>query len=287
MKKEYIIFACILAALLILGIAGKSLILGAALNQLKGSFPGYKVTVGNAEIKSVDLISFSDIDISKGDTNRYRVKELDIRFTPFTLFNRTIPKISLDSCSIYIKSPKGKLKELVRLPEAGAGALFIVDSLEINDLVLDIHTADVDLNAVIRADASIKKEISYNAVMKLNSVNLGLLAKSLGASEKVDISGSMSGDISLSGKDMRLDAIKGEFTSDELGGTIIIKDEEFINTLAKQSKQPVEMIRDSFKLYNYTKGTLSVSKEKDAILLHLKLDGPKGKRDLTIAVHEF
>ncbi|MDD5423650.1 MAG: hypothetical protein PHR74_00040 [Candidatus Omnitrophica bacterium] len=285
MKKEYIIFACILAVLLILGIAGKSIILGAALDRLKGFFPGYEVKVGNAEIKSVDLVSFGNISIAKGDTNIYRVKELDIRFTPFTFFNRTIPKVSMDSCSIYIKSPKSKLKELVRFPEAKAGALFIVDSLEINDLVLDIRTADVDFDAIIRADASIKKDISYSAVMKLNSVNLGLLAKSLGASEKVDISGSMSGEISMSGKDMRIDAIKGEFASGELGGTIIIKDEEFINTLAKQSNQPVEMIRDSFKLYKYTKGTLSVSKEKDAILLHLMLDGPKGKRDMTIALH--
>jgi hypothetical protein len=287
MKKEYIIFGSILAAIFIVGIFGRSLILGFALKQLKGAFPGHVVTVGNAEIKSADLISFSNIKITKGDTNVYKVKELDIRFTPLTLFSRTIPKVSLGNCSIVINSPKNKLKELVRFPAPKAGAIFIVESLEVNGLALEIHTADFDVSATIRADASIKKEITYDAVMSLNSVNIGLLAKSLGASEKVDIKGTMSGEISLGGKDFRIDTVKGEFTTTGPGGTIIINDEEFINRLAKQSKQPVEMIRDSFKFYNYTKGTLSVSKDKDAILLHLLMDGLQGKRDLTIALHGF
>jgi len=32
---------------------------------------------------------------------------------------------------------------------------------------------------------------------------------------------------------------------------------------------------------------LSVSKDKDAILLHLLMEGTQGKRDLTIAFHGF
>lgn len=287
MKKEYIIFASILAVILVVGVLGRSFILGSALKQLKSAFPGCEVTVGNAEIKGADLISFSNIKVTRGDTNKYKVKELDIRFTPFTLFNRTIPKVSLDGCSILVCSPQSKLKEAVQFSAPKPGAMFIVESLEINDLALRIDTNDLDVSAVIRADASIKKEIAYDAVIKIDNINLGLLAKSLGASEKVDIRGTMSGEISLSGKDLRIDAVKGEFTAGEPGGTITIKDEEFINTLAKQSKQPVEMIRDSFKSYNYTKGALSVYRDKDAVLLHLQMEGLQGKRDLTVALHGF
>jgi hypothetical protein len=286
-KKEYLVFVSIIVVIAALAVIGRSLITDFAIKQIKGAFPEYKVTVGNAEIKSVDLISFSDIDIAKGDTNRYRVKELDIRFTPLTPFSRTIPKISVDGCSIVVSSPKGKLKELAQLPKTKAGPMFIIESLEINDLVLEIHTSDFDTTALIRANAAIDKDISYDAVVKLEKINLGLLAKMLGAGEKVDISGKMGGEISLSGKDFRIDAIKGEFKAIGTGGTVIIKDEEFINTLARQSKQPVEMIRDSFKFYNYTSGTLSVSKDKDAILLHLLMEGLQGKRDLTIALHGF
>ncbi|HRZ67733.1 MAG TPA: hypothetical protein P5521_06325 [Candidatus Omnitrophota bacterium] len=287
MKKEYIVFASIIAAIAVLAVIGRSLIIDFAVKQIKGAFPDYKVTVGNAEIKSIDLISFSDIDISRGDTNRYRVRELDVRFTPLTPFSRTIPKVSVDGCSIVVSSPKGKLKELVQFPKPKAGPMFIIESLEINDLVLEIHTSDFDTTVLIRANAAVGKDISYDAVVKMEKINLGLLAKMLGAGEKVDISGKMGGEISLSGKDMRIDTITGEFKAISPGGTVIIKDEEFIKNLAKQAKQPVEVIRDSFQNYKYTSGSLSVSKDRDAILLHLLMEGTQGKRDLTIAFHGF
>ncbi|MDD5737707.1 MAG: YdbH domain-containing protein [Candidatus Omnitrophica bacterium] len=287
MKKEFIIFASIIVVIAVLALIGRLLITDFAVKQIKGAFPDHTVTVGNAEIKSIDLISFSDIDIAKGDTNRYRVKELDIRFTPLTPFNRTIPKVSVDGCSIVVSSPKGKLKELVQFPKPKAGAMFIIESLEINDLVLEIHTSDFDTSALIRANAAVGRDISYDAVVKLERINMGHLAKMLGAGEKVDISGKMGGEISLSGKDFKIDAIKGEFKAMSPGGTVIIKDEEFIQNLAKQAKQPVEVIRDSFQNYNYTSGALSVSKDEDAILLHLFMEGMQGKRDLTIAFHGF
>ncbi|HOX10260.1 MAG TPA: YdbH domain-containing protein [Candidatus Omnitrophota bacterium] len=287
MKKEFIIFASIIVVIAVLALIGRSLITDFALKQIKGAFPDHTVTVGNAEIKSIDLISFSNIDIAKGDTNRYRVKELDIRFTPLTPFNRTIPKVSVDGCSIVVSSPKSKLKELIQFPKPKVGAMFIIESLEINDLILEIHTSDFDTTALIRANAAVGRDISYDAVVKLERINLGHLAKMLGAGEKVDISGKMGGEISLSGKDFKIDAIKGEFKSMSPGGTVIIKDEEFIRNLAKQAKQPVEVIRDSFQNYKYTSGALSVSKDKDAILLHLLMEGTQGKRDLTIAFHGF
>ncbi len=287
MKKAFLIFTAILVAILIIGLLGRALILDFAVKQLKGAFPGYQVTVGSAEIKNAGLISFGNIEVKKGAANRYRIKELDIRFTPLTLFNRSIPKIAVNECSIVISSRSEKLKDLIEFPSPKPGALFIVDSLEINGLVLEIHTLDCDINAALHAAMSIKEGISYNAVLKLNSINLGLLAKFLEASDKVEIEGSMNGELFFSGKDLRINEIKGEFKTEASGGTIAIKDEEFIKALAERSKQPVEMIRDSFKFYNYTKGTLSVSREKDSILFHLVMECLQGKRDLTVTFHGF
>jgi hypothetical protein len=161
--------------------------------------------------------------------------------------------------------------------------MFIVDSLEINELNLEVHTSDCDLSAIIRADASVKKDIDYSATVKVNSIDLGLLPKCFDASKKVGIKGKMSGEISLAGKDLKLTSVKGEFAAGAPGGIIEIKDEGFIKMLAERSKQPVDMIRDDFRHYNYNEGTLEVSKDGDVVLLHLKMDGKQGKRDLTAA----
>ncbi|MFA5095003.1 MAG: hypothetical protein WC512_07165 [Candidatus Omnitrophota bacterium] len=281
MKKEYLIFAAILAVIFSVWIFGKNFILGAAEKQLRSAFPGYKVTIGNTEVKTADLVSFSNIEISKGESVRYRARELDIRLGPLTLLNRTVPKVSINGCSIVLSSPSAKVNDLVEMPAPKPGAMFIVDSLEINEMNLEIHTSDCDLSAIVRANASVKKDIKYDAVVKVNSIDLGLLPKFFDASQKFGIKGKMSGEIELAGKDLELTSIKGEFTTDGPGGIIEIKDEGFIKMLAERSRQPVDIIRSNFKYYNYTEGKLEVSKDGDVILLRLKMDGKQGKRDLT------
>ncbi len=281
MKKEYLIFAAILAVIFSVWIFGKNFILGAAEKQLRSAFPGYKVTISNTEVKTADLVSFSNIEISKGESVRYRARELDIRLGPLTLLNRTVPKVSINGCSIVLSSPSEKVNDLLEMPAPKPGAMFIVDSLEINEMNLEIHTSDCDLSAIVRANASVKKDIEYDAVVKVNSIDLGLLPKFFDASQKFGIKGKMSGEIELAGKDLELTSIKGEFTTDGPGGIIEIKDEGFIKMLAERSKQPVDIIRSNFKYYNYTEGKLEVSKDGDVILLRLKMDGKQGKRDLT------
>jgi|GEM_PF-1767474 hypothetical protein len=283
MKREYLIFAAILAVIFLVWISGRNFILGTAEKRLRAAFPGYEVTIGNTEIKTADLVSFSNIEISKGESIRYRIRELDIRFGFLTFFSRSISKISLNGCSIVLSSPSAKIKDLMEMPLPAPGAMFIVDSLEINELNLEVHTSDCDLSAIIRADASVKKDIDYSATVKVNSIDLGLLPKCFDASKKVGIKGKMSGEISLAGKDLKLTSVKGEFAAGAPGGIIEIKDEGFIKMLAERSKQPVDMIRDDFRHYNYNEGTLEVSKDGDVVLLHLKMDGKQGKRDLTAA----
>lgn len=287
MKREFLIFVAIIAVILAAAVSLKTIMLNIATNHLKGAFPGYKVSVGNAEIKSADLISLTDIKLKKGVTNLYRIKRLDIRLSPLSFFNRVIPKAYIRNAQLSIDSPTRKLKDLIEYPAPKPGAVFLVDSLEIENLSVEFHTSDCDISAILWADVSVKKQITYDVNLKLNRVDLGLLVKGLGASDKLDLKGSMNGTLRLNGRDLKITAIKGEFATDEPGGSILIKDDEFIKMLAERSKQPVELIRDSFKSYDFTKGTLGVSRDNESILLHVMLDGLKGKRDLTVALHGF
>lgn len=287
MKREFLIFAAIIAIILVATVSFRTVVLNVAKNRLKGAFPGYKVSIENAEVKSADMISLTGIRLEKGSTNLYRIKEVDIRFSPLSFFTRVIPKAYIRNAQLAVDSRTRKLKDLIEYPAPKPGAAFLVDSLEIEDLSLSFHTSDCDMSAILWSDLSVNKQITYNANFKLNYIDLGLLVKGLGASDKLDLTGAMKGALYLEGKDLKITAIKGEFTTEEPGGSILIKDDEFIKMLAERSKQPVEMIRDSFKSYDFTKGTLEITRDNESILLHVMLDGQKGKRDLTIALHGF
>ena len=71
MRRELVIFAAILAVVLVVGLFGRSLMLDIAVSQVKSAFPGYDVSVGSVEIRSADMIALLDIRVKKGDALLY------------------------------------------------------------------------------------------------------------------------------------------------------------------------------------------------------------------------
>jgi len=80
--------------------------------------------------------------------------------------------------------------------------------------------------------------------------------------------------------------IEGDFSTVPGGGKLAIKDEEFLKRLAEKTKRPLAVIED-LKDYDYTKCNLQISGKPESISLHVILDGPKGKKDLTFPLRGF
>ena len=81
--------------------------------------------------------------------------------------------------------------------------------------------------------------------------------------------------------------IKGDFRTDTSGGTLIINDKTFLENVAKQSNQPLDIIVESFRNYNYNNGIVKLSAETGNLVMDLKLEGKSGKRSLAIILHDF
>lgn len=287
MKRGLLVFTVILAAALVLLLFLRALLPHIALTQLKSAFPGYVVSIGGAGFRDAGTIAVTDIDIMKDKTLHYRIGSVEINFSPLSLITRIIPRVAVRGASLEVISPDKKLKELIEYPVPKPGKGFIVQSVKLYDLMLRLDTADWRLQTLADGDISLGKDMTYNAKFKLNNMDLAFLIKAFDAGDKIDLSGSLTGDLTLNGKNMRITAIKGNFLVVPPGGRLVIMDEEFLKKLAENTKQPFEVIEAGFKDYDFTKGALEVSRNSESILLHIVLDGVKGERDLTVALHGF
>ncbi|OGX29653.1 MAG: hypothetical protein A2879_05030 [Omnitrophica WOR_2 bacterium RIFCSPHIGHO2_01_FULL_49_10] len=291
MRRELIVFLVILAVVLIVGLGGRSLILNFAVNQIKGMFPGYDVSIGSADIRNTDMLAISDIVVKKDDAIRYRIKSVEINFSPFSLFTKVIPKVAVKDARLKFNSPDKNLKDLIEYPVAKPGKGFIARSVVISNLMVSVDTADWQLSAGVNGNITAGKEMTYKAEIELGYFDLAFLAKGLNVAEKVELSGRLKGSLSLGGQNLKVTYIKGDFViypdPSNVEGKLVIKDGEFLKKLAENTKQPLSVIEEGFKNYNFTRGTLRISRDAESILFHILLDGAKGERDLTVALHGF
>ncbi|MFA5338689.1 MAG: hypothetical protein WC317_00885 [Candidatus Omnitrophota bacterium] len=287
MRRKSVFFAVIPVILLGLWLFGRPLLVNIAVGQIKSAFPGYDVSIGNAGLRSANTVAITGIDIKKGDTLRYRIKQVEIRFSPLSLFTRIIPEIAVKGGSLEFNSPGKKLRDIIEYPALKPGKAFVVRSLVITGMAVELNTADWKLNAVAGGNMAIGKTIVYDAKIEAGGIDLALLPKGLNAEGRVEMKGIMSGAITLRGEQEDITDIKGDFSTAAPGGSLVITDKEILKRLADNTKQPLSLIEDSFGNYDFTKGTLGISRSEDSILLHVILEGAKGKRDVTVALHGF
>ncbi len=134
---------------------------------------------------------------------------------------------------------------------------------------------------------ALDKEAHYSLDLKLSGIDTheAVLAFKLG--ERVDSTGSVKGELKVEGKGAVLTVVKGVFSVDENGGLFVIKDEEFLKMIAERTKQPIEIIKESFRDYRYNKGTAWLNLEEKDIHSGIALEGEKGKRNVDLVFHDI
>lgn len=157
MRRELIIFAVILAVVLVLGLFGRSLILNIAVGQFRSMFPGYDVSIGSAEVRNVDMVALSNIYVKKGDALSYRVKSVEINLSPLSLFTRVVPKVTVKNSYLEISSRDKKLKDIIEYPVFKPGKGFTAKSIAVLNFNLTLDTVDWTLNTVANGNIEMRK----------------------------------------------------------------------------------------------------------------------------------
>ena len=156
-----------------------------------------------------------------------------------------------------------------------------------NDLVVSQGTASV-LGGSIGFDGvlPLPDPRGYQLRLQLKGMDVAVLVNDFKWQEKVRASGSLSGSVSVDPQPGTIGRISGLLQADDSGGTVNILDRAFLENIARWSKQPVELITESFRDYRYQAGVLTVDTQGRDLVLDASLSGPQGKRDLTIVLHE-
>lgn len=134
---------------------------------------------------------------------------------------------------------------------------------------------------------TLDQDMSYNLSLDTQGMEIKRFVDDMKLNEKFDMTGKLAGAFYVSGKGQDIKDIKGYFNTDAPGGVLIIKDKTFLENVARQSNQPLDIIVESFRNYNYNNGMISLGMESGNLVMDMKLDGKAGKRNLAVVLHNF
>lgn len=157
MRRELVVFSAILAVLLALALAIRPFMLNVATTWIKNAFPGYEVTVGDVEMRNIDMISVTGIKIRTEPTLLYRIKSVDIKFSPLSLFTRTIPKVTVKNTDLQFNAPDRDFKDVIIYPALKQCKGFSVKSIAVLNLVAMARTDDWKFNVGFDGNMEIRK----------------------------------------------------------------------------------------------------------------------------------
>jgi len=159
----------------------------------------------------------------------------------------------------------------------------------IREKTLKSYLTAQTLGGRIEGNVRLKMDKGRQYLIELKFINLDLdkFVKDFNLDDKIQISGRLGGRLSLEGENLVIKLIDGNFIAGQDGGILTIKDERFLENVAKRSGQSLDILVESFKNYPYNKGLMKLSLKKGDLVFNIALDGEAGKRDLNIILHDF
>jgi len=312
MKRIIYILLVISIFVLIISIFIKPVIIFLAERQIARVFLGSRVSIRDCALRPLSQLSLLDLEINKGKIYNFKFKEIVILYSLPSILKRNISNSSLLDAIMGVDFKIDSLESQgFRLENASLnvsrlndrGGLYInrleYDKVKIKeirskarlndgDLLLDSLSAKL-LNGEVQGDLSLRidKGREYLASLKFIDLDLETFVNDFNLNKKIQVTGKLGGTVTLKGAGLNIDDISGEFSNDEHGGRLVIRDTRFLENLAGSSKVPLDILVESFKDYHYNTGVMSLSLDKGNLILDITLDGETGSRNLNITVHDF
>jgi hypothetical protein len=212
--------------------------------------------------------------------------------------------VSADLSSPSIRYKKLELKNITFRCAGQAGgqlsaALLSYDKLKVADMSGTVTMSKNALEIKPLTGASIggkldgsisvawNNGVHYRAALDLTALELGAFTREFELEKKMSASGKLAGKIALEGSLSGIQIFSGDFSGTRDGGDLVIQDQDFLNTLAKNVHQPVVLVEAGFKEYHFDTARLSLELDKRDLNFLIALNGEKGKRDLEIKLHDL
>lgn len=129
--------------------------------------------------------------------------------------------------------------------------------------------------------------IRYFAKLNFSALDLGCYVKDFELEEKFSMAGKLSGSLAMEGKDGAFRVVNGALSVSQEGGTLVIKDNRFLENLAQRSEKSLNILVEGFKDYHYNIGVIKLFLEKENLVFNIGLEGEKGRRNIEVVLHGF
>lgn len=145
------------------------------------------------------------------------------------------------------------------------------------------------LGGNIQADLEIQTQgqLNYLFNLKCAGIDIERLVKDFNLRDKFEMTGRINGELKLKGSGARIELLAGNFSTLSPGGTLVITDMKFLEGMARSTAQPVDLLVESFKNYQYNNSLISLGFEDGSVILKTELKGETGRRNLSVVFHDF
>ncbi|MFH1641081.1 MAG: YdbH domain-containing protein [Candidatus Omnitrophota bacterium] len=150
---------------------------------------------------------------------------------------------------------------------------------------LSARALDGDLQGDFNCEMD--KGIQFIATLKFIGLDIEQFVRDFNLREKFNMTGRLKGELVIGGSAWRIAMLKGDFFTLEPGGMLVIKDTKFLENMARRTRQPLDLLVESFKNYGYNVGLMTLGIEESNIIFKMTLEGEAGKRNLSVVLHDF
>jgi hypothetical protein len=130
-----------------------------------------------------------------------------------------------------------------------------------------------------------RPELRYDLKLTVGGLSVPKVMAELKADKKVEATGMLDGLLEIHGSAAGIAALKGNLKALE-GGDVTIKDEALLKDIAARTKQPVAIVKQSFREYHYDTGEINLDLQNNSVGMLVDLNGSKGKRNLNVIFHD-
>jgi len=248
--------------------------------SLEGKSP---FLIGRAAVKDIDLaITTRDLRIPSSKIS----VEGDLARQEFLSVDAAIPSLRSSGVTvtgIFFAAAQSSGKGILRIGEVTYDKLTVRDIaaapfLEGKALRLeDCSAKALDGALQGRGDIVLDSSLAYQGSLRALRLSLKAVEREFELKEKVVMNGFFSGTLEVKGKGALVTVLRGDFTADDPGGTIAVRDQATLQSIAAGQGPDQEKVVETLKNYEYNKGTCVASLEEGKIVMQAGLAGPNGK----------
>lgn len=254
----YIIILIILVFLLAVVFYIKPIILSFSQQQLMNAFPGSTVTIDACDLKPAHRLTLLDIEIKKGNIYDFKIREVKIEYSLFSIITGHILKSSLKNAEITVNLGQKNIAQLTQEFNLASRKRFSLDFLELSNLSLNLNSADLRLEAMLSLGLDLAHRLINDVdfiVVSLDGPDVNLNDACLIAYQKSYpgvfhinqlkynklLVGKIRSLVRLEDKSLFLDSLSAEISGGKLEGVLSLRLEKNVEYLANLKFKDIDL----------------------------------------------